>query len=118
MSISLYQLIVPLFALTMVLRAFSRFRRHEQSWRELITWAIVWGAIGFFALFPEISDQFGRLIGIKSGANAIITAALIILFYIVFRLLVTSENMEGKITRLNRKIALEKFASSVSSRAE
>lgn len=108
-NFSLYQLIIPFFAGVMVFKAISRFRRGEQTWRELITWILVWGAIAFFALFPKISDRFAGIMGIKSGANAIITAALVILFYIVFKLLVTSENLESKITRLNRKIALDKF---------
>ncbi|MBI5411640.1 DUF2304 domain-containing protein [Candidatus Peregrinibacteria bacterium] len=109
MNFTLYQLIVPLLALVMIAKAISRFRRGQQTWRELITWIFVWGAIGFFALFPKISDKLANFIGIKSGANAIITAALVILFYIVFKLLVTSENLESKITRLNRKIALDKL---------
>jgi len=109
MNFSLYQLIVPVLALLMIMKAISRFRRNEQSWREVITWVLVWGAIAFFALFPRVSDHFASAIGIKSGANAIITAALVILFYIVFKLLVSSENLEAKITKLNRKIALEKF---------
>jgi len=108
-TFSLYQLIVPLFVALMIMKAISRFRRHQQSWRELVTWVLVWGAIGFLALFPELSDRFASVIGIKSGANAIITAALVILFYIVFKLLVVSENLEGKLTKLSRFLALREL---------
>ncbi len=108
-TFSLYQLIVPLFVALMIMKAISRFRRHQQSWRELVTWVLVWGGIGFFALFPELSDRFASVIGIKSGANAIITAALVILFYIVFKLLVVSENLEGKLTKLSRFLALREL---------
>ncbi|PIZ74213.1 hypothetical protein COY07_00995 [Candidatus Peregrinibacteria bacterium CG_4_10_14_0_2_um_filter_43_11] len=104
-----YQIIVPFLALIMIMKAVSRFRRSEQTWRELITWVLVWGAVGFFALFPEISDKFANFVGIKSGANAIITAALVILFYVVFKILVMTENLEGKITKLNRSMALYRF---------
>lgn len=107
-SFSLYQLLVPILSLIIILRAFSRFFRRQLSVRELIVWLLVWIAVALVAIFPDVAiDWLARITGIKSGINALIFFALVVLMYGYLRLFVRFEENEKKLTELVRKMALE-----------
>lgn len=105
-SFSLVQLLTPLFCLVMVLRAVSRFRRREQTIRELLVWLVVWVGIASVSVYPSVSDVMPAFIGIKSGVNVLIYFGMVVLFYGLFRLVVKVEELEYRISEMNRKIAL------------
>ncbi len=108
MSVSLYQLLVPLFSLLMILKAISRFLRHQQSFRELFVWVLIWCSVSFISLFPDPSIRWlAAVTGVKSGINALIFFALVLLMYGFLRLYVMLEDNERKLTELVRKIALQ-----------
>lgn len=107
-NISLYQFLVPFFSLLMIVKAFSRFLRHKQTMRELVLWIILWVAASIISLFPDYTVKWlSSVSGIKSGVNALIFFALVILFYGFLHLFVAIENNERTITELIRKIALK-----------
>lgn len=109
-SFSLYQLLVPLLSLIIILRAFSRFFRQQLSVRELIVWLLVWVSVALVAIFPDVAvDWLARVTGIKSGINALIFFALVVLMYGYLRLFVRFEENEKKLTELVRKMALEQI---------
>ncbi len=106
-TINLFNILVPLFALVMIAKAYSHFRRTEKSLREFITWMLIWGAIGYIGFNPDIVMRLSGFLGIKSGLNVIIFFSIIILFYIVFKLIIAFEQTEMRITRLVRGMALK-----------
>ena len=109
-SFSLYQLLVPLFACIMIGRGISKYRRHQQTVRELISIITIWFAISLTAVFPDFVMRWLSLVtGIKSGLNALIFFTLIILIYGLLQLLIKFEVTERTITDLVRKIALREF---------
>jgi len=63
------------------------------------------------AIIPnEIADSMSRLLGFKSLPNAIIFAALGLVFLFIFYLSSTIERLEMRITELIRKQAIESKA--------
>lgn len=107
-SFSLYQLLVPLFALLMMAKAISRFLRHVMTGRELAVWVTIWVGISLVALFPDTAiSWFAYVTGIKSGINALIFFALVMLLWGFLRVYVMLEDHERQLTELVRKIALE-----------
>jgi len=110
MSFSIYQLLVPLFALLIIAKSISRLRRGEQNLHEFLIWLVIWGAVSYVALFPSGVVEFvARITGFKNGIFAIIFFALIILFYIVFTQLLAIEKLEREITAIVRNDALKKI---------
>lgn len=106
MNFPLYQIIVPLFCLVMIAKAFSHFLRKDKTMRELVAWFIFWGLIASASLFPEITSYLSSVLGIKSNVNAVVFSTLGILSYLCFKLMVQVENQEHQITKLTREIAL------------
>jgi len=109
-SFSLYQLLVPLFALFMIAKAISRFLRTEQTGRELFIWLLIWSSISLVALFPNATViLFAQITGVKSGINALIFFGLVLLIYGFLQLFIMLENHEKHLTELVRKIALQQL---------
>ena len=102
------QLLTPLFCLVMLFRALSRFRRREQTVRELLVWFVVWIGIASVSVYPPVLDVMPAFIGIKSGVNVLIYFGMVVLFYGLFRLVVKVEELEYRISEMNRKMALRR----------
>jgi len=72
-------------------------------------WILFWGTIILLAIIPnEVSFRLAEVLGIKSNINAIIFAALGLLFLFVFYLSATIEKLEIQLTELVRKQAIDK----------
>jgi len=103
---SIIALLTPLFSLVMILRAVSLFRQRKQTWRELLVWVIVWSGIGLVAFYPEVLDSLPPIVGIKSGVNFLVFFAFVVLFYGFMRLFTKVEDLERKLVKMNRNVAL------------
>jgi hypothetical protein len=108
--VSPFQILAVLFCLAMIVRVVSLWRRGKRSGRELVAWIAVWGGVGFLGAWPHVADIVGGWLGLKSGANAVIFFALIVLSYLTLRSLFVIEGLEQKLSTLTRKLALEDFA--------
>ncbi len=108
MQIEIYQWLVPIIGVYFIIRTFRQYTRKKRSVRNAIIWMIFWSGAILLAIIPnEISFKIADLFGIKSNVNAIIFAALGALFVFVFYLSSTIEKLEGQVTDLVRRIALE-----------
>lgn len=109
MDIALYQIIVPVAALVMIMRAFSRFFRGGKTIRELIGWIFFWGCIAVVAIFPTLTEYLSGVLGIKSNVNAIVFTILGVLSYLCFKMVVSVEENERSLTRLTREMAKKEY---------
>jgi hypothetical protein len=106
-TFSLYQLLVPLFAVVMIAKAISRFLRQQQTVKGLIVYVAVWSGVSFVAVFPDFSMYWlSMLTGIKSGFYALIFFTLVVLVYGFLQVIIKLEENERKLTEQVRKIAL------------
>jgi len=75
----------------------------------LFFWILFWLTAGVVALLPQTADTVARLVGVGRGADVVTYASLIAIFYLIFRLYVKIEQVEGEITRLVRKLAMDEM---------
>ena len=110
-SFSLYQLLVPLFAVLMIAKAVSQFLRHRRTLRELFVLRTIWSGVSLVAVFPDFSMHWLSVFtGIKSGFYALIFFTLVVLVYGFLQLLIKMEDNERTLTELVRKIALTELS--------
>ncbi len=105
-GMQLFQLLTIVFCAAMILRAVSNYRRGNRTARELVAWIAVWGGVAAFAAYPRAADAAGRLLGIKSGSNAVLAFAVVVLFYLALRSAFRVEQLEDRLTELTRELAL------------
>lgn len=100
------QILLSLFLLFALSRAYLRFRERAIGGGQFLFWCGLW-LLAFFTIFyPDFTSYWARLLGIGRGADAILYASVMILFYLVFRLHVFIEDIRQEITTLVREIAL------------
>ena len=109
-NFSLYQLLVPTFSALMILRALSTLGRGGKTPREFIAILVVWTTLSLIAIFPHIFvDKIAAFLGIRSGINALFFFGFVVLFYLAFRLFISSEEQQEQLTEIVRQQALQEF---------
>ena len=107
MTVTPYQIIVPLVSALLVFYAWSLWMRQKKTLWEVMLWTIFWGATAVIAVYPTVLSYFTLVTGIKSEVNALAVISIGILFFAVFYLIIRIEEMEQRITRVVRKVSLK-----------
>jgi hypothetical protein len=71
-----------------------------------VLWTIFWSAIAVIALFPAVLNFLTAVTGFKDRQNALLITFLGILSFIIFYLIVRVEELEQRLTRIVRSVAL------------
>lgn len=108
------KIIVSIFVVFAVSRAVLRYKEKSISLFTLLFWTIVWGVVVFFAWLPRLSDTIAHLLGLSRGVEALLSIAVVMLFYVVFRLYVKLEFVEHELSSLVRSIAIKNVKDNVS----
>ncbi len=90
----------------MIFRALSYARNGRLKWKSCVLWVLAWLGIGAVALWPSFLDQLPDLVGIKSGVNALIFFAFVMLFSAFFHVLARVDELESKLAVVVRELAL------------
>jgi hypothetical protein len=104
----LIQVLIELFVAFALVRTWKQFRAGKLSKKMLAVWAFFWAIVAVAVALPQTTDIAARFVGVGRGADLAIYISLIVLFYLVFRVYVKIEDVERDITKLVRKLALEK----------
>jgi len=102
------QIIAIIFALFAISRVILRVRDKKLTINEFIFWCIIWAALILLAIFPWITVQLSGFLGFKRGLDLLIYISIAVLFYLVFRIYVKTEEQEQRITTLVRELAIKK----------
>lgn len=108
MPFTLIEIIAVIFALFALSRVILRLKDGNLTRREFLFWAVIWVFLAIVVFVPDLTTTVAHWFGIQQGMNLIVTVAIILLFYLMFRLYVKVENTEQEITKLVRQISLEK----------
>ena len=107
-KMQIIQLLIIVFALFALSRAFLRFKDNALSIRDFVFWLVLWLGLITVASMPELILRVSEILGIGRGVDMILYLGMVALFYLIFRLYVKIENQEKDITSIVRKIAIEK----------
>jgi hypothetical protein len=100
------QILLSLFLLFAISRAFLRFKERTIGLGQFLFWCGLW-LLAIFTIFnPDATNYWAQLLGIGRGADVVLYASVIALFYLVFRLHVFIEDIHSEITHLVREVAL------------
>jgi len=100
------QILLSLFLLFALSRAYLRFRDRAIGFGQFLFWCGLWLLALFTIYYPDFTNYWAKVLGIGRGVDVILYVSIIILFYLVFRVHVLMENVQHDISRLVREIAL------------
>ena len=72
---------------------------------------IILGSVIFVILLPESSSLIASVLGVGRGLDAVLSIAVVVLLYSIFRVVIKLEFLEHEITQIVRKIALKEGGS-------
>ena len=108
LQLEVYQWLGPIIAGYFIIRTFRQYRVGKYSPRNTIIWIGFWLGILLLSLLPDrIPNIIAKGLGFKDHINAIIFAALALLFLMMFYLSAAVNRIEDRLTDLVRKIALD-----------
>ncbi len=101
------QLIALVILAFFVFKVFKQWKKGTINTSEFIFWLIFW-IIGLLAIiFIKLIDEVVISLGFSSsGINLVFYLAVLLLFYLIFKMRLKILKLEKDITDLSRKIAL------------
>ncbi|NMB57389.1 DUF2304 domain-containing protein [Candidatus Beckwithbacteria bacterium] len=87
-------------------RVWLRFKENTVKLGDFLFWTGFWLAGVFVIFYPDSLTYFAHLVGVGRGSDLAVYCALLILFYLIFRINVNMENVRHDISKLVREIAL------------
>jgi hypothetical protein len=103
------QIGLVIFLAFAVSRVYLRLKSRSLRLGEFLFWIGLWLAALVGILFPEFTTYVAKLVGIGRGADVVVYGAIMLLFYMVFRLNVMLEEVRHEITRVVREVAVGEY---------
>lgn len=100
------KILFSIFALFAWSRAILRFRAKQMNQKELAFWSFLWLAMIAVVLIPEKTTTLAKLLGMDRGFDAMTFIAIVVLFYVIYRLYIKSNETDQEITQIVRQMAL------------
>ncbi|MFA6304868.1 MAG: DUF2304 family protein [Patescibacteria group bacterium] len=100
------QIIVSLFVLLVVFRLFKKFQDNTLKISEFLGWLMIWLVVLTVFWLPQTTSYLARWFGIGRGVDLAIYSAVLILFYLIFRLYLKLDRQQRQITKIIRHLAL------------
>lgn len=108
-------MLIQIFFVSLFIVAFIkvilRYYRKEIQLVDALFWSIVWVGGGIVVLKPDFTFYIARFLGVGRGADVVVYSALILIFFILFRLTITLERFNRNLTLLTRKKTFENIPS-------
>ena len=102
-----FQIIVIAFCLYAAFRGWQKIRARSLGARWGAFWLVFWFVGGIVGALPWTTSLLAARLGVTRGVDLVIYVSVIVLFYLVFRLTLKIEKLEGNITKLVREVALK-----------
>ncbi len=107
MTLTPYQIAVPLLAVLAMFYAWNLVLRQKKTIWEALLWTLFWGGVAFVALEPGALTYLSVITGVKNQVNAFFATAIGILFFLLFYVIVRLEELNQRQSKLVRMLALK-----------
>ena len=108
MPLSGIQLILFGLIFLLFIRTILRFREGVIRQAAFLGWTLLWIIGGVAVIYPDSTGRLAEIIGVGRGVDVVVYIAIVILFYLLFKMYNRTNTMEKEITKLVRTIALLK----------
>jgi len=103
---TLLQIIVIIFITFAASRAYLRFKDKSLSISNLFFWMILWTIILIIVFDPKLADIAANIMGMQRGTDTMFFIAVMLLFYLVFRIYVKVDSIDQHLTNLNTNTSI------------
>lgn len=101
------QVIAIIFGIFALIKVILRMKNRKLTINEFLFWCSIWVILIVLSVFPQISDKVADIFGFGRGLDFFIVSSILLIFYLVFRIFIRLEELDDKITKLARSIAIK-----------
>ena len=101
------QIIVSLFVLLIVFRLTKKYKDSSLKVSEFTGWLVIWTIVLIVFWLPQTTSYLATLLGIGRGVVLAIYVAVLILFYLIFRIYLKYDKQQKEITKIVRHLSLD-----------
>lgn len=101
------QVILIIFALFALSRAYFRLQDNKISKSEFLLWTFVWISTVIVAFIPQVIITLSAFFGLGRGLDLAILTSTILLLYLIFKAFVKIEELEKDITDMTTKLTIQ-----------
>lgn len=106
------QILLLGFVLFAALKVVRTYQGRGMRTPAFAAWTSIWLGTGLIIVFPGVTSLLAQILGIGRGADLIVYAGLLIVFYLIWRIHLTLDRLDAAITEIVRTIALEQLTAS------
>ncbi len=104
---SIIQIFILVFVVFVWWRLYRRWQKDELNIHEFIEWFLFWLVVAVLAILPDTTSYLANLLGVGRGVDLIIYLALLVIFYLLFKIFVKLKKDERDITKIVRSLSLK-----------
>ena len=102
------QIIVSLFVLLIVFRLTKKYKDSSLKVSEFTGWLVIWTIVLIVFWLPQTTSYLAFFLGIGRGVDLAVYVAILITFYLIFRLYLKAHKHQKEITKLVRYLSINK----------
>lgn len=102
----LIQIVLILVLLGALYVTWKRAKQDVITIIEALLWSVLWLGAGVVIALPQTATLVANFFGVGRGSDFVIYGSVVVLFFLVFKIFISLDRMERKITDLVRKDAL------------
>ncbi|MFA5185747.1 MAG: DUF2304 domain-containing protein [Patescibacteria group bacterium] len=102
----LIQIVLILVLLGALYVTWKRAKQDVITIIEALLWSVLWIAAGVVVLLPQTATLVANFFGVGRGSDFVVYGSVVTLFVLVFKIFISLDRVERKITDLVRKDAL------------
>ena len=103
---NLFQITILIIIGINLIRMTQKLRHRILTMQLYLVWIILWLGISALVISPNILNYIAAIVGVGRGVDVAIYVAILLLFYLIYRLILQIEKLDKKVTTLVRKISL------------
>jgi hypothetical protein len=100
------QVVLAALILLNVIRIYWRFRNGGITRRSFLWWLFLWACAFVVVIRPEGINRVADFLGVGRGADVVLYLALVLVFFLLFKLFSRTVKLEGDIEKIVRALAL------------
>jgi len=106
---SLIQLFILLVVLVVVWRLYTRWQKKEITLVEFLEWLALWLVAAIITLLPQVASYLANVVGVGRGSDLVVYLAILLVFYLLFKIFVRLERFDKQLTKIVRHLAINEL---------
>ena len=103
-----FQVIFVIFLCYIFYNLYNKYKQRKLNIKEIIWWLFFWIVVFILVIKPETTSFLANKLGIGRGVDLAVYAAILIIFYLLFKLFIKFQTLNKQITILVRNISILK----------